>query len=426
MEIVSSVVLAIWYTFNGLLSVLGVFLVGYFFFVAVLGWYRKEKANVDDFEIKTKFAVVVAAHNEKYVIEETIHALREADYPDELYDIYVVADNCTDDTAAIARKAGATVYERFNDEQKGKGYAVEWMFNNLWDTGIHYDAVCLLDADNLIDKNYFKEMNKSLQLGFKVVQGYLGCKNPHDTYISGCYSITYWVNNRIIQKTRYNLGLSCGIGGTGFVVDAELLKEFGWGSYCLTEDLEFQLRCVDADIKIGWNHDAVFYDEKPLKLKQSLIQRTRWMQGHSDCVERYFVKLFKKGIKEKKWIAFDNAAYLIQSYIYCAFQVVSLIGITAEVIIALGQLFGLWSIGTEFATFKGWLSGSVFTTCMTLFVVLVEKKFSWKIFGYCLIFPLYVFSWVPPIIKGWFTRDNNEWAHTEHKRAIKVDDVVSG
>ena len=180
---------------------------------------------------------MVAAHNEEAVIANIVKNLKKINYPKHMYDIFVIADNCEDKTAEIARNLGVKVCERFDNDKKGKGYSLEWMFKRIFEMEVKYDAISVLDADNLVSSNYLMEMNKHLCLGHKVVQGYLDSKNPNDTWISGNNSIAFWVSNRLIQLPRYYLGLSCYLGGTGFIIATSVLKEIGWGANSLVEDL---------------------------------------------------------------------------------------------------------------------------------------------------------------------------------------------
>ena len=214
----------------------------------------------------------------------------------------VIADNCQDNTARIASGLGALVYKRFNKRKRGKGYSLDWMFKKIFKMEKKYDAVCILDADNLISANFLLEMNKHMCMGHKVVQGYLDSKNPANSWISGNNSISFWISNRLIQLPRYYLGLSCLLGGTGFIVATDVLKEIGWGATCLVEDLEFSIKLVLMGKKVYWSHDAVVYDEKPLTIKQSWRQRKRWMQGHFDCIKRFLKPLIVKAIiKERSY-----------------------------------------------------------------------------------------------------------------------------
>ena len=161
-----------------------------------------------DYAPVNRFAVTIAAHNEEQVIAQLVENLRNMDYPQELFDIYVVADNCSDKTAILARKAGAIVFQRYNDKKRGKGYALEWLFAKIASLKKDYDAVVIFDADNLVKKNFLLEMNNKLCDGEKIVQGYIDSKNPYDTWVTNTFSIAFWLMNRMIQLARFNLGIS--------------------------------------------------------------------------------------------------------------------------------------------------------------------------------------------------------------------------
>ena len=388
----------------------------YYFCVSMFGWIRRKEKPAKDFPVKNKFAILIAAHNEERVIASAVRSIKEVDYPKDMYDVYVIADNCSDRTAEVARKEGAIVYERFNDEKRGKGYSLEWMFDNLFKLDIEYDAVCILDADNLVSHNFFLEMNKRLCQGDKVVQGYLDSKNPDDSWVSANYSIAYWISNRLFQLPRYYLGLSCELGGTGFVMSVDVLKEIGWGATCLTEDLEFSLKLVQKNMKVSWSHEAVAYDEKPLKLSQSFKQRKRWMQGHCNCASRYLGALLKKGFKERDFRAIDAALYLIQPFTIVA----------SGINLVKSCIFGLFSFNiSNLLTGDTWMfiALALFVTYINIVFVIVEGKFSKRIGLYFLLFPFYSLTWIPIIIAGFIDKDKNEWTHTEHTRDLEIKDM---
>ena len=131
-----------------------------------IGYFGSEKGGKQDAELR-RYAAIIAARNEENVIGNLIRCLKEQDYPAELLDVYVIADNCTDNTAAVSRKAGAIVYERFNKVQVGKGYALDYLFHHIFaDKGDHaYDAFIVFDADNLVDRQFVREMNKMFATG---------------------------------------------------------------------------------------------------------------------------------------------------------------------------------------------------------------------------------------------------------------------
>ena len=388
----------------------------YYFVISIFGWIKRKEKPAESFIPVHKFALLISAHNEEAVIGNLIRNLKDLDYPKELYDIYVVADNCSDNTAKVARENGAIVYERFDLKRRGKGYSLEWMFKNLFALNIKYDAVGIFDADNLVSKNFLREMNKQLHLGNKVVQGYLDSKNPNDTWISGNYSIAYWISNRLFQLPRHYLGLSCALGGTGFVMSVDVLKELGWGATCLTEDLEFSLKLVLKGMRVSWSHEAIIYDEKPLDLKQSLLQRKRWMQGHFNCAVRYFRKLMEKAFADKDLVAFDSAMYLLQ-------PTVLVINFFAAISWLIGMLFTKNPVNAKPLSIAASFIAIAAITSINIIVLAVEGKLTKEILLYFILFPLYGLTWVPAIIQGFLERQSNEWIHTLHTRAIDISEI---
>ena len=242
----------------------------------------KEKPMLTD--KKHRFIIALPANNEEGVIGNLIKSLQMQDYDKSLYDIYVIADNCTDGTANVARENGAIVYERFDEDKKTKGYALNWFLDKMKDKKDEYDALLVFDADNVVDKNFLNVMNKKLCQGEVLVQGYRDIKNPTDTWVSGGYAIFYWTMNRLYHLARYNMGLSPLINGTAFMVKWDILIDEGWNTKTLTEDIEFALINISKGVKLGWAKDAIVYDEQPLTFKQSWKQRERWsVRTYSMC-----------------------------------------------------------------------------------------------------------------------------------------------
>lgn len=461
------------FTITAIIQV-AVFLVfGYFFIISVFGLYKKKDEDAEKCIPEKKFAMVVAAHNEEVVIDNVIDSLNSLDYPRDLYDIMIIADNCTDRTAEIARGfEGAMVFERKVTDKKGKGYALEWMFEKIFNMETKYDAICIFDADNLIDKNFLKEINCKLKSGYKVVQGYLDSKNPHDSWVTESYAISYWSTNRLFQLGRSNLGLSNQIGGTGFCMDTTVLKELGWGATCLTEDLEFTCKLVLNGEKVGWAHNAIVYDEKPLTMKQSWHQRKRWMQGFSDVSSRFFITLMKKAINDRDFVAFDCAMYTTQPFLFVALGITGLLTLLQ---MNTEQGFSIFILSTLFAPWV-WKMISIFQFLFTPFVValegkiskkmlavfalyslnvvffsfvhgdhaeilpvvtglilyfmafvavlfIVDRKHSLKMFIRFLLFGVYTLTWIPISIQGIIDRNKKEWSHTQHTRQISINEM---
>lgn len=395
----------------------------YYLVISFFGIFRRKNKKI--IEPKKTFALIVAAHNEEQVIKDILQSIKKLDYPKELYDTFVIADNCTDLTAKISSDNGALVYERNDKEKKGKGYALEWMFNKIFKMNKKYDAVVIFDADNIVSKNFLTEMNKKLCEGYKVVQGYLDSKNPTDTWITGSYSISFWASDRMFQLSRNNLGLSNQLGGTGFAVDTEVLRNLGWGATCLTEDLEFTCKLVLNGYKVGWAHDAVVYDEKPLSLMQSWRQRKRWMQGFADVSSRYFFKLMKNAITKFSFVSFDCALYTIQPVVIVLTGISMLISSAQYIFKFFSQISNLTNTLLNINTNMMVIGGSLLFIVQFLytpFIIFLEKKLNFKIFLYYIIYPLYSLTWIPISIQGMLQKNNKEWSHTKHTRSVDVND----
>ena len=400
----------------------------YYLCVSFFGLWRIKDKRV--FAPKNSFALIVAAHNEEAVVQDIVVSLKRLDYPKELYDIFVIADNCTDKTAEKARQEGAIVLERFNKNKRGKGYALEWAFEKLFKMEKQYDSVVIFDADNLASKNFLTEINKKMCEGYKVVQGFLDSKNPEDTWITGSYSIAFWTNNRMFQLARHNLGLSNQLGGTGFSISTDTLKELGWGATCLTEDLEFSCKLVMNGHKVGWAHDAIMYDEKPLTLAQSWKQRKRWMQGFADVASRYFFKLIKVALKERSFVALDCALYTIQPIVIILVGVSGLVSVTREILSIYNSIFN-FMVNMDSVVYTldinlvkiGLILLAILNVVYTPFILILEKKLNFKVFLYYLIYPLYLLTWLPISIQGIIDRNNKEWSHTLHTRSVNITDL---
>lgn len=390
----------------------------YFFIIGFFGLFRFKEDKI--LTPSKRFAVLVAAHNEQAVIAQLVDSLLNLNYPKDLYDIYVIADNCTDNTAQVAKDAGAIVCERFDDSKKSKGYALEWMFEKLFvmeKTGKVYDAVAIFDADNLVHPQFLIEMNNRLLKGDRIIQGFLDSKNPYDTWVSGTFSIAFWCIDHISHLAKTNIGLSAVLGGTGMCITLEVLKKYGWRATCLTEDMEFTMKSLAEGIKTTWAHDAIVYDEKPLTFKQSWIQRGRWAQGQFDVAHRFIPKMFKAAIKHRDIRILDGCIYLFQPHIL-------MISAIFILIYYLQLIFGQFY--TSIYTF---MPTELTTTIMIgqyllPMIILIKVRAKLKAWFYLLLYPLFIYSWLPIVFLGFAKRNDHEWAHTEHTRSMSYKDFV--
>ena len=243
-----------------------------------------------------KFAVVISARNESAVIGQLIHSIKVQNYPSELIDVFVIADNCTDNTADVAREAGATVFPRFNSEQVGKGYALDYGFNVILsqyaDRG--YEAYFVFDADNVLDVNYFREMNKTFDNGAVASTSYRNSKNYDSNWISAGYAVWFLREAKFLNQARLTLNTSCAISGTGFFISAKVIeRNGGWKWHLLTEDIEFSANSILEGERISYTPTAILYDEQPITFRDSWNQRFRWAKGFYQVFWHYGARLAK-------------------------------------------------------------------------------------------------------------------------------------
>jgi len=389
----------------------------YQFAMSVFGFrHRKDEIN---FEPVKRFAVIVPAHNEQRVVGPLIDSIKAQQYPGELYDIHVIADNCSDHTADVARNHGAIPHIRVDEEHHGKGYAIEWMIRQLAEYPVTYDAIVMFDADNLVHPNFLRIMNDKLCSGHRVIQGYLGVKNPFDTWVSVSLAISYWYDNRMWQHARANIGLPCALGGTGLCIDSKLLQEMGWGATGLTEDLEFGVRCVERDILPVWAHDAKVYDEKPTTILASVRQRLRWQQGHFSCAKDHLMGLMKAGIREHNFKKFDMAIYLFQPMRALVVFVMSLMLFFFNLPFV-DNVLALHVV--QIIPSNMWVVISAVLFLEMPFAMLLER-INWRGYVGLILAPIFLWTWGPVTLQAYFTRRNRKWYHTVHRRAIRLDEV---
>ena len=378
----------------------------------------KDKPVVE--EKNNKFMAIVPAHNEENVIGNLVESLKNQTYPSDLVDIYVIADNCTDKTAEIAKKLGAIVLERTEPDKKKqtKGAALQWFLAQKIKENADYDAFCIFDADNIVDKNFFTAMNKKLCQGEEVVQGYRDIKNPADSWVSAGYAIFYWTMHRFYHLARYNLGLSALLNGTGFMVKFDVIKPTGWNTKTLTEDIEFSLKTIIKGKKVGWAVDAIVYDEQPVGFKQSWSQRSRWTIGHMQCLHEYTGSL-AEALKEKKTLLnFDGLLYMFGS--------IPMFIMTAVLLILNFIMYGAGGMTTLDLLINclRYILPTFFLPIVTgLSIMIIEKKPIKPMIKGLVLYPLFLGSWLLINAKCLFVRNTN-WDKIDHVRDIKIKDVA--
>jgi cellulose synthase/poly-beta-1,6-N-acetylglucosamine synthase-like glycosyltransferase len=275
-------------------------LLAYNLFLSLFGFRRKGKATPEQ-PAQTRFLILVPAHNEEAVIADMVSNLAALDYPKELVDCYIIADNCTDQTAQIVREMGGQVIETCKespDAPTGKPIALRKALEALPDYAERYDLLMIFDADNLMDADILRKVNDQYisENRPEIIQCYLGTKNQ-EGLVAKFYHATFTITNRFMCLSRHRLGLNAAVGGTGFAVKTAYLKSRGgWTTRSLTEDFEMQVDVTLQGGHILWNHEARIYDEKPTNLFAAFRQNLRWSQG------RWFVALRNTPRLLKEWL----------------------------------------------------------------------------------------------------------------------------
>lgn len=395
--------------FLAICSVFGLLFGGYFAIIAILGLFHGKKSQQTT-PPRYKIAALVAARNEESVIPQLVESIRRQRYPAHLSGVFVAVNNCTDHTAEAALSAGAQVIS-CEGPIRSKGDALRYAFSQLLQTD--YDAYVILDADNLADPDFFAQVNTALSSGYHIAQGYRDSKNPSDSWVAGGTSVFYWFMSSLYNRARNALGMSCALNGTGFMVSAALLRKTGWNTSTLTEDLEFSAQCALLGEKIGWMEYARVYDEQPLSLKDSMIQRRRWFAGSLQCFMKYFPRLVKK-----------HSSHSLDMAILFSGGALQLLGLVSMVIGPILTVRSMGLINSLLLLLGGGISLILALALGARLICLLEKK---KFAGQKITvwsFWLYLLTWMIANISVFFT-GIPQWKMIAHKPASNMDEVLS-
>ena len=374
---------------------------------------------------KHKYAILIAARNESQVIGELLKSVREQDYPKELLDIIVVADNCTDRTAEVASKHGAIVFERRNMQKIGKGYALDYAFKqiqSMFDIEC-YEGYIILDADNVLDENYIKEMNNVFDSGYRIVTSYRNSKNFGYNWISAGYALWFLRESKYLNGARMLLNTSCAVSGTGFLVSSGIIKEDnGWKYNLLTEDIEFSVDKIIHKNVIGYCETAVLYDEQPISFKTSWNQRMRWTKGFYQVMHHYGMKLLQGCIFGKRFQCFD----MLMTIAPATLLTLSILLIDFW-FMGYGLAFERYTLAT--AALSAIWQGVCNMYLSLFFFGLITTITEWKkIYActtkkilYLFTFPIFMFTYVPIAVVAIFKKVT--WEPIEHTFVKKVAEI---
>ena len=363
-----------------------------------------------------RFMAIIPAHNEEAVVGNLIESLKKQNYNKDLYDIYVIADNCTDNTAKVAKEAGAIVYKRFDETKKTKGYALNWFLQQKIEENAPYDAFFVFDADNIVHPDFIKNMNKKLCQGEDVVQGYRDIKNPTDSWITAGYAIFYWTMHRFYHLARYNLGLSPLLNGTGFMVRFDVVKPQGWDTKTLTEDIEFSLKRIIKGKKLVLATDAICYDEQPVGFVQSWSQRSRWTVGHIQCIHEYTKKLAIAAKENKTMMNFDGLLYIVGSI---PMFILTLLLLATNFLMYVGD--GMTQAELMMNMLRYLVPTFLLPIATGVIAMYLDKRPIKPMLKGLACYPLFMGSWLLINFKCLFKRETT-WEKINHVRNIKIAD----
>ncbi|MEG2557432.1 MAG: glycosyltransferase family 2 protein [Raoultibacter sp.] len=376
-----------------------------------------------------RFAAVISARNENAVISDLIHSIKVQNYPQELIDVFVVADNCTDNTAEVAREAGAIVFPRFNKKEVGKGYALDYCFSCIREhySDAGYEAYFVFDADNVLDVNYFREMNATYDNGAKASTSYRNSKNYDSNWISAGYAVWFLREAKYLNQARLTLKTSCAVSGTGFFVSAELIERAGgWKWHLLTEDIEFSANTILQGERIAYCPTAILYDEQPITFKDSWNQRFRWAKGFYQVFGKYGGRLAKGVVTNPKGSRF--ACYDMLMTIAPG-MLLTIVSITFNAIILVLGLTGAMSTGVMVASSASSIFFCLFNYTIFMFVFAVLTTFTeWdnihsttgKKVRYMFTFPLFMLTYIPIALVALVKKA--KWKPIQHSITVNVEE----
>jgi 1,2-diacylglycerol 3-beta-glucosyltransferase len=321
-----------------------------------------------------RFLILVPAHNEERLLPSLLANLHQVDYPPSLYAIHVIADNCTDQTAALARANGAFAHERIDDERRGKGYALQWLMQQLEVGAVPHDAVLILDADSIVSPNFLTVMDARLARGERAIQAYYAVRDPQSSWSASLRSVALAALHYLRPLGRMPLGGSAGLKGNGMVFAAEILHKYQW-SASLTEDIEYHMTLILGGHRITFAPDAIVWAEMPSNLKAARTQNIRWERGRQEMLRQYVPRLLRAALARRSFLLFDAAVeQIIPPFsLIAAASLLSLIASVAlqsipavllGVFLLLGQavyiLAGLWLSGAPKKVYQALLYAPIF------------------------------------------------------------------
>lgn len=404
-------------TVNTVIGIIFMICYAYQLLYMPLVWLLRNRKEKKETRVKIhEYAALICARNEETVITDLIESLKNQTYPKEHLHIFVMADNCTDETASLSRKAGATVYERHDNVHVGKGYALDALLNHIRkDYGDKYDGYFVFDADNILKDTYVEEMNKTFSEGHEIITSYRNSKNYSSNWISAGYALWFIRDSRYLNYARSLINLSSVVSGTGFLFSKAVLTENGgWPYHSLTEDTEFSVDQILKGRRIGFCEKAELYDEQPVKFRQSWHQRERWAKG---CLQVF--GMYGKDLV-KKIFMLDLSSFDVTMSIMPAF-ILSTLSVACNIILSLWGAF----VGEDILIAVRSIGSMLIHMYMMLFGIgVVTTLTEWnkihcpslKKVLYMFTFPVFMFTYIPIAFCSLFRKTT--WRPIQHTFSV--------
>lgn len=264
-------------------------------------------------EALSTFAILIPAHNEEGILRTLLDNLSELDYPKDHYTVCVIADNCTDRTAELARATDwVKVYERFDESKRGKGYALNWMWQTLEEQQLTFDAYIILDADSVVVPTFLQSMNRELAWGARAMQACNTVLNTTDSPSTALRWLALTLMNHVRPLGRNGLGGSSTLTGNGMCLSHSLLIQYPWQAYTLSEDYQYYLTIVEHGEKVRYVPDAVVRSEMPTTFAQMRTQDIRWEASDGNLKEwQVVLKLLRNGLQHRNYACIEAVAELL-------------------------------------------------------------------------------------------------------------------
>ena len=278
----------------------------------------KEKNN------KVKFAILIPARDESKVIEELLNSILNQTRKIDSDDVYVIVEEESDKTVELVKNKNMNIIFRHDLSKKRKGYALDDAIKEILEQKKHYDAYFIFDADNVLDKDYIKNMEEAYEDGYDIGIGYRNTKNGNDSVIAAASSLTFSMINTLGNEHKTKCNNTLTISGTGFYIKGDIIEKLGGYPFnSLTEDYELTLYATLNDLTTTYVKNAIFFDEQPVKYNITINQRTRWIKGFFEARKKYIPLLLKKEINKN----FSSSFHQIMGVTPYILLIIGLLGI---------------------------------------------------------------------------------------------------